>query len=153
MLNWWHIFKSKRSRSKWNTKIDKKCRVQTDEIKDRCIFFNFASNYQHHHCCCSNKRFFKSKAVISTSIESLLTLFAVVFIFYCQIIVVKSMFSFHQIDLSSENSLFILISSVSSSLIMFSTIWYMIFMLASKFSETLHFDEHNITKFLKYFEK
>ena len=26
-------------------------------------------------------------------------------------------------------------------------------MLASKFSETLHFDEHNITEFLERFEK
>ena len=29
----------------------------------------------------------------------------------------------------------------------------MIFMLVSKFSETLHFDEHNITKFFEHFEK
>ena len=39
------------------------------------------------------------------------------------------------------------------SLNMLSTISYMMFMLAFEFSETLHFDEHNITKFLKYFEK
>ena len=27
------------------------------------------------------------------------------------------------------------------------------FLLASRFSKTLHFDEHNITKFLEHFEK
>ena len=36
---------------------------------------------------------------------------------------------------------------------MSATVRYMMFMLASKFSKTLHFDEHNITKFLERFEK
>ena len=90
---------------------------------------------------------------LSTSIESLLTFFAIAFISYCQIIVVKSMFNFHSIDLLLKNSSFIYISSVSSSFIMSSTVRYMIFMLVSKFSKNLNFDEHNITKFLKSFEE
>ena len=153
LLNQWRIFKFKRSRLKWNAEIDKKRRIQTDKNKDRCVFSNFASNCYHHHCCCSNEQSFKSEAFLSTSIESLLTLFAVAFIFYCQVIVVKSMFNSHQVDLSSRNSSFIYISSVSFSLIMSATVRYMMFMLASKSSETLHFDEHNITKFLERFEK
>ena len=63
------------------------------------------------------------------------------------------MFSFYKVNLSSRNLLFIHNSNVSSSLIMFSTVQYIIFMLASRFSKTLHFDEHNITKFLEHFEK
>ena len=122
-------------------------------IKINMFFFNFASSCYYYHCCCSNERFFKFETSLFTSIESLLTLFAVAFIFYCQIIIVKSMFNLHQIDLSSRNSFFIHILSVSSSLIMFSTIRYMIFMFASEFSDTLHFDEHNDTKFLKCFKK
>ena len=90
---------------------------------------------------CLNERSFKSEAFLSISIESLLTLFVVIFIFYCQTIIVKSMFSSYQIDLSSGNSSFIYISSVSFSFIMSATVQYMMFMLASKFLETLHFDE------------
>ena len=63
------------------------------------------------------------------------------------------MFNFHQIDLSSGNSFFIHVSNVSLSLIMSATIQYMMFILVSKFSKTLHFDEHNITKSLERFEK
>ena len=63
------------------------------------------------------------------------------------------MFNSHQIDLLSENSSFIYTSSVLSSLLIFLTTQYMIFMLVPKFSKTLHFDEHNITKFLECFEK
>ena len=63
------------------------------------------------------------------------------------------MFSSHQIGLSSENPLFIHISSVSFSLIMFATVRYMMFMSASESSEALHFDEHNITEFFERFEK
>ena len=96
---------------------------------------------------------FQIEAFFSTSIESLLALFAIAFIFYCQIIVVKSMFSSHQIDLSSRNPSFIHISSVSLPLIMSATVRYMMFMSVSKFLKTLHFDEHNITKFLERFEK
>ena len=153
MLNRWHIFRLKRARSKWNAEIDKKRRIQTDENKNRCNSFNFVSNYYHYHCCCSNERFFKSKAFLSTLIESLLTLFAVAFIFCYQVIIVKLMFYSHQIDSSSRNSSFIYISNVLFSLIMSATVRYMIFMFVSKFSETLHFDEHNITKFLERFEK
>ena len=87
------------------------------------------------------------------SVKSLLSLSAITFIFYCQAIIVRSMFSSHQVDLSSENSFFIHISSVLFSFIMFSTIWYMIFVLASRFSKALQFDKYNITKFLKRFEK
>ena len=118
-LNRWQIFKFKRSRSKWNAKIDKEYRVQTDENQNECVSFNFVSSYYYHYCCCLNEQFFKFEIFLSISIESLLTLFAVVFIFYCQTIVVKSMFNFHQIDLSSKNLSFIYISNVSSSLIMF----------------------------------
>ena len=63
------------------------------------------------------------------------------------------MFSSYQVDLSSKNSFFIYISNVTSSLIMSATIQYMMFMLASKFSETLYFDEYNITKFFERFEE
>ena len=133
--------------------IDKKCRIQTDESKNRCISFNFTSNYYHHHCCCSNEWFFKSETFLSISIESLLTFFAVAFIFYYQIIIVKTIFSLYQINLSSKNFSFMHISNVLSSFIMFSTIRYIMFMLASKFSKMLHFDEHNITKFLERFKE
>ena len=153
MLNRWHIFKFKQIKSKWNTKIDKKRRIQTDENKNRCISFNFILSYYHHHCYCSNERFFNIETFFSTSVESLLILFAVTFIFYCQIIVVRSMFNFHQINLSSRNSFYIHISSVLFSLIMSTTVRYMMFMFASRFLKTLHFDEYNITKFLEHFEK
>ena len=63
------------------------------------------------------------------------------------------MFSFHQIDLSSKNLSFIYISNVSSSLIMSATVQYIMFMLVSRFLETLHFDKHNITEFLGHFEE
>ena len=116
-------------------------------------FSNSRWSCYHHHYCCLNERFFKFETFFFTSIKSLLTLFAIAFIFYCQVIVVRLIFNFHQVDLSSENSFFIHISSVSSSLIMLSIIQYIMFMLASKFSKTLHFDEHNITEFFKRFEK
>ena len=80
-------------------------------------------------------------------------LFAVVFTSCCQAIIVKSMFSSHQVDLSSENPSFIHISNMSSPPIMPATVRYMMFMLAPKSSRALHFDEHNITKFLERFEK
>ena len=63
------------------------------------------------------------------------------------------MFSSYQIDLSSKHSFFIYISSMSSSFIMSATVRYIMFMLALKSSDTLHFDEYNIIKFLEYFEK
>ena len=63
------------------------------------------------------------------------------------------MFSSHQIDLSSKNSFFIYISNVLFSLIMSAIVRYIMFILASKFSKALHFDEHNITKFFERFEK
>ena len=135
----------KRSRTNRNAKREKEYRVQTDKNKDWCASFKFDSNY-YHHCYCSNERF-------SKSIESLLILFAVIFIFYCQTIIMKSMFSSYQIDLSSRNSFFINISSVSFSFILFSTVRYIMSMLTSKFSEALHFGEYNITKFLKRFKK
>ena len=65
----------------------------------------------------------------------------------------KLIFSSHQVDLSSKNTFFINISSVSSSFIMFSTVQYMMFMFASKFSKTLHFDEHNIINIFEYFKE
>ena len=65
----------------------------------------------------------------------------------------KSMFNSHQVNLLSKNPFFIYISNMSFSLIMFATVWYMMFMLAPKFSKTLYFDEHNITKFLEHFKK
>ena len=153
LLNRWHIFRSKPTRSKWNAKIDKERRVQTGENKNRYVSFNFASSYCYYHYCYSNERFFKSEASLSTSIENLLTLFAVAFIFCCQAIVMRLMFSSHQVDLSSGNPSFIHISSVLSSLIMFAIVRYMMFMFVSKSSKALHFDEHNIIKFFKRFEK
>ena len=63
------------------------------------------------------------------------------------------MFNFHQVDLSSKNPSFIYILKLSSSLIMSLTIRYIMLISISKFSKALHFDEHNITKFLDYFEK
>ena len=111
LLNWWHIFKSKRLEANWNARKNKERQMRTSEDKDRYNSSNFDSSC-YHHCCCSNERFFKSEAFSSTSIESLLTLFAVALISYCQIIVVKLMFSSHQVGLSSENTSFIYISSV-----------------------------------------
>ena len=52
-----------------------------------------------------------------------------------------------------ENAFFNYVSSVSSSLIMFSTVRYIIFISTLKSLKVLHFDEHNITIFLKRFEK
>ena len=152
-LNRWHISKFKRLRSKWNAKIDKECRIQTDENKNRYVSFNFVSNCYYHHCCCSNERFFKSEAFLFTSIENLLTLFTIAFIFCCQVIVVKSMFSSYQVDLSSKNLFFIYISSVLPLFIMFSIIRYIMFMLVLNFLKILHFDEHDITKIVECFEK
>ena len=120
-------------------------------IKIDVFFFNFASSDCHHHCCCSNERSFKFKAFLFTSIENLLTFFAVTFTSYCQIIIVKSMFSSHQIDLSSRNSSFIHISSVLFSLIMSAIVRYIMFILTLKFLKILHFDEYNIIKFLECF--
>ena len=94
-LNRWHIFKFKRSRSKWNAKIDKERRVQTDENKSWCISSDFVSSCYHHHCCYSNESSFKFDASFSTSVESLLTLLTVAFIFCYQAIVVRSIFNFH----------------------------------------------------------
>ena len=152
-LNRWYTFKFKRTRSKWNAKIDKRRRIQTDKNKDRCVSSNFTSSCYHHHCYYSNERFFKSKAFLFTLIENLLTLFAIAFIFCCQVIIVKSMFNSHQVDLSSKNSSFIYISNVSFLFIMFTTVRDIMLMLVPKFSETLHFDEHHITEFLERFEK
>ena len=96
---------------------------------------------------------FQIWSIFLTSIESLLTLFAVTFTFSCQTIVVESMFNSHQVNLSSENPPFIYISSASSSLIISLIIRYIMFLFASKFSNTLHFDEYNIMKFCERFEK
>ena len=63
------------------------------------------------------------------------------------------MFCHHQIDLSLKNTPFIHISSVSFSLIMSSTVRYIILMFVPRSPKTLYFDEHNITKFLECFEK
>ena len=41
----------------------------------------------------------------------------------------------------------------SSSLVMFFAVRYMMLMSALKFSEALHFNEHNIIEFFKRFEK
>ena len=65
----------------------------------------------------------------------------------------KSMFSSYQIDLLLRNLFFIYISSVSHSLIMFSTVRYIMLIFVSRFSKILHFDEHKIIKFFKRFEK
>ena len=152
LLNQWHIPKSKQSRANWNVKKNKRHRVRADENKDRCDSSNFNSSC-YYYCCCSNKRFLKSEVPPSTSIENLLALFAIAFIFYCQVIIVKSMFDSYQVDLSSRNTFFIYISSVLSPLIMFSIIQYMMSMFVPRFLKILHFDEHNITKFLERFEK
>ena len=122
-------------------------------IKIDVFFFNFASSYYHHHYCYSNEQSFKSETLLSTLIENLLTLFAIVFTFCCQIIIMKLIFNSYQINLLSKISLFIYISNVSFSFIMSTTIRYMMFIFVSKFSKTLHFDKHNIIKFLEHFEK
>ena len=151
-LNRWHISKSKRSRANWNAKKNKRRRIRADKNKNQCNSSNFDSSC-HHHCYCSNERSFKFEIFSSTSVESLLTLFAVALIFYCQTIVVKLMFSYYQVDLSLRNTSFIYISSVSSPFIMTLTVRYMMFMLVPKSSKTLHFNEHNITKFFERFEE
>ena len=63
------------------------------------------------------------------------------------------MFNSYQIDLSSRSTSFLNTLNVLSSLIIFLTVRYIIFMLTSESFETLHLNKHNITKFLKRFEK
>ena len=65
----------------------------------------------------------------------------------------RLIFSSHQVDLLLRNTSFIYTSNVLSSLIISSTVQYMMFIFVSKFLEILHFDEHNITKFLERFEE
>ena len=108
------------------------------------------------HCCCK-KHFLKFTSSSSlASFESLLNLFVVAFTFCCQIIFIKIMI------ISESDSLkifsFIKFSKMTMLIFFFSiatlfAVRYMMFMFVSKFSETLHFDEHNIIKFFKRFEK
>ena len=146
-------FDSRRKKIFWFSKFEEGKAVFEYWDKDQYVFSNFALNCYYHHCCCLNEQSFKFETFLSTSVESLLVLFAVAFTSYCQVIIVKSMFNSYQVDLSLGNSFFIHISSVSFSLIMFSTVRYIMFMLAPRFSKILHFDEYNITKFLEHFEK
>ena len=108
------------------------------------------------HCCCKKQ---SSQFILFSSLasfESLLNLFVVAFIFCCQAI-------FIEIIIISESGNLKILSFIEFSkmtiLIFFSSIAtlfaikYMMFMLALKFSKALHFDEHNIIKFFKCFEK
>ena len=123
--------------------------------KGRYRSFKIVNNY-YSHCCCK-KHFSKFTSSSSlASFESLLNLFVVVFIFCCQAIFIKIMI------ISESDNLRILsfIESLKMStliffflIVTFFAIKYMMFMFISKSSETLHFDEYNIIKFLERFKK
>ena len=123
--------------------------------KDKYKFSKIVNNY-YSHCYCKehSSKFTSSSSLVS--FESLLNLFAVAFIFCCQAIFIEIMI------ISESNSLkifsFIESSKMTTStffspIATFFAVKYMMFMLASKSSKTLHFDEHNIIKFLERFEK
>ena len=119
------------------------------------MFFKSYLSFKHHYCCYFflKERFLKFEILLFAFFENLLTFVAIAFIFYYQTIIFESMFSFYQIDLSSKSTSFFNILNVSFSLIMFSIVWYIIFIIAFESSEALHFNKQNITKFLKRFEK
>ena len=108
------------------------------------------------HCCCKEHSSKFTSSSSFASFESLLNLFVVAFTFCCQVIFIKIMI------ISKSDSLkissFIKFSKMSISIFFFSiatlfAIKYMMLMLASRSSKTLHFNEHNIIKFLERFEK
>ena len=108
------------------------------------------------HCCC--KKHFLSFISFSSiaSFESLLNLFAIAFIFYCQTIFIKIMIILKSDSLKISSfieSSKMTISISFSSFVMLFAIRYMMFMSALKFSEALHFNEHNIIKFFERFKK
>ena len=108
------------------------------------------------HCCCKKHSSKITSFSLFVSFESLLSLFVVALIFCCQTIFIKIMiisesnnlkiFSFIE---SSKMTILIFFFSIATSF----TVKYIIFMFTSKFSEMLHFDEHNIIEFLERFEK
>ena len=112
-------------------------------------------NNYHTYCCC--KKHFSSFISSSSiaSFESLLSLFAVAFLSYCQTIFIKIMIIFKSdsLKISSFIKFLKMTILIFFSIAMFFAVRYMMFMFASKSSKTLHFDEHNIIEFLKRFEK
>ena len=115
----------------------------------------FYLSCKHHcyYCFCSKERSLKFEIFSFASFKSLFILVAIALIFCYQIIVFELMFNSYQIDLSSKSTSFFNISSVLFSLIISLTVLYIIFIFVFKSSKTLHFDEHNITKFLKRLKK
>ena len=149
-------FNSKQQRSQQRQRKDDRSEQNWwKENKDKYRSSKIVNNYYSHCCCKNNSSKFTSSSSLA-SFESLLSLFIVVFTFCCQAIFIKTMiisepnsleiFSFIE---SSKMSTSIFFSSIATSF----AVRYIMFMLAPKFSETLHFDEHNIIEFLKRFEK
>ena len=123
--------------------------------KDKYRFFKIVNNY-YSHCCCK-KHFSKFTSSSSfASFESLLSLFVVAFIFCCQVIFIEIMIISESGSLRIFSFIEFLKMSISiffSSIATFFAVKYMMFMFILKFSEALHFDEHNIIKFFERFEE
>ena len=149
-------FNSKQQQSQQRQKKDDRYKQNWwKKNKNRYRFSKIVNNY-YSHCCCK-KQFSKLTSFSSlASFENLLNLFIVVFTFCYQVIFIKIMI------ISESNNLkilsFIEFSKMTISISFFSiatpfAVKYMIFMFASKFSKTLHFNEYNIIEFFKRFEK
>ena len=123
--------------------------------KNRYKSFKIVNNYYSHCYCKKNSSKITSSSSLA-SFKSLLSLFAVAFTFYCQVIFIEIMIisELNNLKISSfiESSK-MTISISFSSIATFFAVRYMMFMLVSKFSEMLHFNKHNIIKFFKRFEK
>ena len=149
-------FSSKQQRSQQKQKKDDRNEQNWwKKNKDKYRSSKIVNNY-YSHCCCKKHflKFISSSSFVS--FENLLNLFAVVFTFCCQTIFIEIMI----ISKSNNLKIFSFIESLKMTiLISFSSIAtsfavkYMMFMFISKFSKMLHFNEHNIIKFLKRFEK
>ena len=90
------------------------------------------------------------------SFKSLLNLFVVAFAFCCQTIFIEIMIISESDSLRISSFIESLKMSTSiffSSIATFFAVKYIMFMLVSKSSKMLHFDEHNITEFFKRFKK
>ena len=149
-------FNSKQQRSQQKQKKDDRCEQNWwKENKNRYRSFKIVNNYYSHYCCKKQSSKFTSFSSLA-SFESLLNLFIVAFTFCCQIIFIKIMIILRSDSLkissfikSSKMTTSIFFSSIATSF----AVKYIMFMLASKSSRALHFDEHNIIKFFKRFEE
>ena len=108
------------------------------------------------HCCCK-KHFLKLTSFSSLVLfESLLNLFAIIFISCCQTIFIKIMIISKSNNLKISSFIEFLKMTILISFSSITTLFavkYIMFMLVSRFSKALHFDKHNIIEFFKRFEK